>query len=366
MRTDEFDYPLPGELIAQAPADRRDDSRLMVVRRDNGEVIHAHFRDLPQFLPSDSRFFRNVARVFPARLPGQRPTGGAVECLLLRPGADPWEFWCLLKPGRRLTPGTRFGLPGLYEAEVIEKRADGENRARFTPLAGQSSVAAIAEDAGRLPLPPYIEQARKESGQARDWTGLDRERYQTIYADPRRAVAAAAPTAGLHFTPELIAALADAGATFHDITLHVGLDTFRPISAENVEDHAIHRELYEISPSALATCRHGGGGPRVAVGTTSLRALEDYAIRQRISPTGADCAPFVAEADIFIYPPRCFAATDVLITNFHLPRSTLLCLVSAFLAPGETRGIKWLKELYQVAISRRYRFYSYGDAMLIL
>jgi len=363
MRTEELDYPLPRELIAQAPADRRDHSRLMVVNRATGRVSHAQFRDLPEFLPDAARIFRNNARVFRARLPGKRLTGGAVECLLLRPAAQEWEFWCLLKPGRKLAEGTGFGLDGAYRAEVIEKRSDGENRVRFIPLAGQSSVAEIAETTGSLPLPPYIEQARDESGIERDWAALDRERYQTVYADPRRNVAAAAPTAGLHFTDELIARLANDGAAFFDITLQVGLDTFRPISAKRIEDHTIHREFYEISREARrATTR--GEGPRVAVGTTSLRALEDFAEKCSAEPCADE--PFTAEADIYIYPPFTFSVVDALITNFHLPRSTLLCLVGAFLKPGEPDGITWLKVLYQEAIARHYRFYSYGDAMLIL
>lgn len=359
MQTDDFDYPLPAELIAQAPADKRDNSRLMVVHRQTGAVQHAHFHDLPDILPP-SRIFRNNACVFRARLPAKRPTGGAVECLLLHPAEKPWEFWCLLKPGRRLPEGAAFGVDGVFQAEVLEKRPDGENRVRFTPLAGQGSVTAIAEGAGNLPLPPYIEQARKEADAGRDWSDFDRERYQTVYADPARKVAAAAPTAGLHFTPELIAQLGDLGTTFHDVTLHVGLDTFRPISVDRIEDHIIHREFYEL-PAATRQAADGAGLPRVAVGTTSLRALEDYARKRTAEP-----GPFSDEADIFIYPPADFAVVDSLITNFHLPRSTLLCLVSAFLSPNRLEGIKWLKELYSEAISLRYRFYSYGDAMLLL
>ncbi|WP_269540378.1 tRNA preQ1(34) S-adenosylmethionine ribosyltransferase-isomerase QueA [Cerasicoccus fimbriatus] len=360
MQTEEFNYPLPEELIAQAPADRRDHSRLMVVNRQSREITHAHFHDLPDFLPA-SRIFRNNACVFRARLPARRPTGGAVECLLLHPAEKPWEFWCLLKPGRRLPEGTTFGVENVFSAEVVEKRIDGENRVRFTPLAGQDSVTAIAEQAGNLPLPPYIEQARKEADAAKDWSDFDRERYQTVYADPARKVAAAAPTAGLHFTPALIEQLKGAGSTFHDVTLHVGLDTFRPINVDRIEDHEIHREFYEIAESTRQALAANTGGPRVAVGTTSLRAVEDYA-RKAPGETG----PFAAEADIFIYPPAQFQLVDSLITNFHLPKSTLLCLVSGFLTPGSLDGIKWLKELYREAISLRYRFYSYGDAMLLI
>lgn len=359
MNTDEFDYPLPPELIAQAPADRRDDSRLMVVNRQTRSVEHAHFRDLPDFLPT-CRLFRNNACVFRARLPAKRPTGGAVECLLLHPAEKPWEFWCLLKPGRRLPEGATFGVDGVFRAEVVEKRPDGENRVLFTPLAGQDSVTAIAESAGKLPLPPYIEQARREADAAKDWSALDQERYQTVYADPERKVAAAAPTAGLHFTPGLMEQLRGAGTSLHDVTLHVGLDTFRPISVERIEDHEIHREFYEL-PATTREALEAPGAPRFAVGTTSLRAIEDYARKRTDAP-----GPFSAEADIFIYPPAEFAMVDGLITNFHLPRSTLLCLVSAFLSPGDNTGIKWLKELYQEAITLRYRFYSYGDAMLLL
>ncbi|WP_309384052.1 tRNA preQ1(34) S-adenosylmethionine ribosyltransferase-isomerase QueA [Cerasicoccus frondis] len=360
MQTDEFDYPLPEELIAQAPADRRDHSRLMVVNRATGEITHTHFRNLPEFLPA-CRVFRNNACVFRARLPAKRPTGGAVECLLLHPAEKPWEFWCLLKPGRRLQEGATFGVDGVFSAEVVEKRPDGENRVRFTPLAGQDSVTGIAEMAGNLPLPPYIEQARREADASKDWSSFDRERYQTVYADPARKVAAAAPTAGLHFTPELIEQLKAAGSSFHDVTLHVGLDTFRPISVDRIEDHEIHREFYEIAETTRQALVTETGGPRLAVGTTSLRAVEDYA-RKMPDASG----PFAAEADIFIYPPAQFQLIDSLITNFHLPRSTLLCLVSGFLTPGSLDGIKWLKELYQEAISLRYRFYSYGDAMLLV
>ncbi|MEO0794977.1 MAG: tRNA preQ1(34) S-adenosylmethionine ribosyltransferase-isomerase QueA [Verrucomicrobiota bacterium] len=363
MLTKEFDYPLPAELIAQAPADRRDDSRLMIVERDTQQITHAHFRDIGDFLPKSARIFRNNACVFRARLPAKRSTGGAVECLLLHPGKNEWEFWCLLRPGRRLQEGAVFGIDGIFSAEVIEKRADGENRVRFTPLKGQQSVTEIAEMAGNLPLPPYIEQARQESADHRDWQKLDQERYQTVYADRDQKVAAAAPTAGLHFTPELVQKIADQGAQFHDVTLHVGLDTFRPISVEKIEDHLIHREFYEISLESRKALLDKASGPRIAVGTTSLRALEDYASKMQGYSEGT---PFSAEADIFIYPPNQFHLVDGLITNFHLPKSTLLCLVSAFLTPGSMEGIKWLKDLYSQAIHHRYRFYSYGDAMLIL
>ncbi|QYY34745.1 tRNA preQ1(34) S-adenosylmethionine ribosyltransferase-isomerase QueA [Ruficoccus sp. ZRK36] len=360
MNTDVFDYPLPPELIAQVPAQQRDESRLMVVNRTTREVTHTVFRELPKHLPTGTRFFRNSASVFKARLRGQRVTGGAVECLLLHPDRDKDRFWCLLKPGKKLQPGSTFSGPG-YLAEVLDVKPTGERLVHFSVEGVDKNVIALTDRIGEVPLPPYIERSREADPSLRQ---LDETRYQTVYADPSHKVAAAAPTAGLHFTPELLATVVRDGARFYDVRLHVGLDTFQPIKAERIEDHLIHREIYEIPPQARQALANKADGPRIAVGTTSLRACEDYT---RKAPAGADLSEtYVGEADLFVYPPAVCSSAEGLITNFHLPRSTLLCLVSAFLTPGSTDGIKWLKELYAEAIAMEYRFYSYGDAMLIL
>ena len=222
------------------------------------------------------------------------------------------------------------------------------------------SIVDVANRLGDVPLPPYIERADPAAARPRDI-----ERYQTVYADRARQVAVAAPTAGLHFTPELLATLAAQGVGAAEVTLHVGLGTFKPIDASNVEDHAIHRELYELpvaTQRALFPATRSATGRRIAVGTTTVRSVEDF-LSKHTAPLDH---PHFAEAGIFIYPPRTFAGVDALITNFHQPRSTLLCLVSSFLTPGSTDGIDWLKEIYAEAIAREYRFLSYGDAMLIL
>lgn len=415
LATDLFDYPLPERLIAQQPAQRRDESRLLVVDRKTRTLAHRHFRDLPEYLRAGDTLFRNNAAVIPARLHAVRPTGGAVECLLLRPaisgqqsavssqssdqnpqvsglsasvsrsenrgqtpgGQQPATaksqvseaWWCLLRPGKKLPVGATFSRENLFTGTVLEKTEDGLARVSFATYDGD--ILAVANRIGEMPLPPYITGHDSEEAHR-----IDRERYQTVYADRGHQVAAAAPTAGLHFTPELLAALAAQGVAFADLTLHVGLGTFRPITAERIEDHAIHREVYEI-PAATQAALFAGKGRRIAVGTTSVRSIEDWLSR---SPEGhreasagsrGDPAPqpqgdFMGEAGIFIYPPRDFRGVDVLITNFHQPRSTLLCLVSAFLTPGSTDGIAWLKEIYAEAVAREYRFFSYGDAMIIL
>ncbi len=390
LSTDLFDYPLPERLIAQQPAQRRDESRLLVVDRNTRALTHRHFRDLPEYLRAGDTLFRNNAAVIPARLHATRPTGGHVECLLLRPAAGTRTFglqerdsrsarsgtphsaistphsdawWCLLRPGKKLPVGATFAREGFFTGTVLEKTDDGLARVSFATTDGD--IIAVANRIGEMPLPPYISGHDNEEAHR-----LDRERYQTVYADRGHQVAAAAPTAGLHFTPELLATLGAQGVTFADLTLHVGLGTFRPIMSEKIEDHAIHREVYEI-PAATQRALFAGAGRRIAVGTTSVRSIEDFLSR---SPEGHREAPrddtpktdFLGEAGIFIYPPRVFRGVDVLITNFHQPRSTLLCLVSAFLTPGSTDGIAWLKEIYAEAVAREYRFFSYGDAMLIL
>ena len=355
MKTELFDYALPEELIAQTPAGRRDESRLLVVDRRTQAVEHRVFAELPDIVGGRFAFFRNNASVIPARLFGQRPTGGRVECFLHQPAAGVNEWWCLLRPGRKLPPGSVFGREGLFTATVGAKDEDRGYRVAFT-TPGRASILDVAHEIGEVPLPPYIQ--RQDAAVLRP---LDRERYGTVYADGAKRVAVAAPTAGLHFTPEVLDRLGAAGATCHDLTLHVGRGTFRPIQTDEIEAHQIHHECYEV-PAATQAALFAAAGRRLAVGTTSVRTIEDF-LAKHAAPTGANC---LDEAGLFIHPPRSFRGVEALITNFHQPRSTLLCLVAAFLAPGRTAGIAWLQELYAEAIARRYRFFSYGDAMLIL
>jgi len=362
LATDLFDYVLPEHLIAQTPAARRDGSRLLVVHRAERRIEHRSFTDLGEYLRPGDTLFRNNAAVLPARLLAQRPTGGAVECLLLRPAAsgDENDWWCLLRPGKKLPLGATFGVPGAFTGTVREKDPEGAARVTFT-CESATNIVAVANQVGEVPLPPYI--ARQHTAEERT---ADLERYQTVYADRARQVAAAAPTAGLHFTPELLARLEAAGVRSADLTLHVGLGTFKPIATETIEAHAIHREIYEIPPSTQAAALAPAAGTRrIAVGTTSVRTLEDFSRKHPVGTPAAEHA-ILDEAAIYLYPPMRFAAVDALITNFHQPRSTLLCLVSAFLTPGSSDGIAWLHEIYAEAIARKYRFFSYGDAMLIL
>jgi S-adenosylmethionine:tRNA ribosyltransferase-isomerase len=358
LNTELFDYELPARLIAQTPAACRDQSRLLVVDRAAHTVAHHVFADLPQFLHAGDTLFRNTAAVLPARLHAFRPSGGAVECLLLRPepsrGTETW--WCLVRPAKKLPAGATFAHPGGdFQGKILDQQSGGGALVGFTTRTGEP-ITVIANRLGDVPLPPYIERRGTPDERA-----ADLERYQTVYADRARQVAVAAPTAGLHFTPGLLAALTAQGVSTADLTLHVGLGTFRPIATDTIEAHAIHREIYEL-PTVAQRALFRYAGRRIAVGTTSVRAIEDF-LENQAGPTDHPC---IAEADIFIYPPRVFRGVDALITNFHQPRSTLLCLVAAFLAPGSTDGIAWLKEIYAEAIAREYRFFSYGDAMLIL
>jgi S-adenosylmethionine:tRNA ribosyltransferase-isomerase len=363
LATDLFDYALPSHLVAQSPALQRDHSRLLVVDRAAHSLAHHTFAELPQFLRSGDILFRNNAAVLPARLHAQRPTGGQVECFLLRPAGEANVWRCLVKPGKKLPVGATFAhASGAFRGEIVAKEMDGSALVRFITSEGEP-ITAVANRLGDVPLPPYIERpdddapALHAAQRARDV-----ERYQTVYADRSRQVAVAAPTAGLHFTPELLATLAVAGVRTAEVTLHVGLGTFQPISSAMIEAHAIHRETYELPVATQQALFPPHQGRRVAVGTTTVRTVEDF-LATHGAPT--DHA-HVAEAGIFIYPPRTFRGVDALITNFHQPRSTLLCLVAAFLSPGSTDGIAWLKEIYAEAIAREYRFFSYGDAMLIL
>ena len=333
----------------------------MVVDRATRTFSHHTFANLPQFLRAGDTLFRNNAAVLPARLHARRPTGGLIECLLLRPdtthGDNAW--WCLVRPGKKLPVAATFDHEGDFSGTVLAKDPVGAALVRFTTPAGQT-IVDVANRLGHVPLPPYIERADPTAERPRDI-----ESYQTVYADRSRQVAVAAPTAGLHFTPELLTQLSKQGVTAAEVTLHVGLGTFKPIDTTHVEAHPIHRELYELpiaTQRALFPSTRTAAGRRIAIGTTTVRSVEDF-MQNHDAPL--DRTHF-AEAGIYIYPPRPFLGVDALITNFHQPRSTLLCLVSAFLTPGSTDGIAWLQELYTEAIAREYRFFSYGDAMLIL
>ena len=364
LATDLFDYALPPHLIAQTPAARRDESRLLVVDRASRTLSHHRFADLPQFLRTGDTLLRNNAAVLPARLHARRPTGGQVECFLLRPveGVRTWR--CLIKPGRRLPVGATFAhADGAFEATVVGKEPDGSALVRFTTPNGEP-ITVVANRLGEVPLPPYIERKEEDVRMDSARRHADLERYQTVYANRQRQVAVAAPTAGLHFTPELLAVVVAQGVRTADVTLHVGLGTFQPIATDTIAEHAIHREIYEVPAATQRALFPPWSGRRIAVGTTTVRTIEDFLERQP-APLSDD-ATWTAEAGIFIYPPREFRGIDALITNFHQPRSTLLCLVSAFLTPGSIDGVAWIKAIYAEAIAREYRFFSYGDAMLIV
>ncbi len=355
MKTAEFDYDLPPELIAQEPVEPRDTSRLMVVKRESGEILHRHFYNMPDFLEWGDLLIHNKSRVIPARLFARKPTGGQVEILLLRQrDATTWEA---LVGGKCVRPGLWLTLldapdgdPIDAEAEVVER---GERAMRV--LRFDRPALEIADEVGVTPLPPYIHKELE-----------DAERYQTIYA--HKPGSAAAPTAGLHFTMDLLLELRDIGVQSAFITLHIGLDTFQPVHEDRIEDHQMHTEYCSLPPPVAERINQTKleGQRVVAVGTTSVRTLETAA---RIAAGGEEDAPacprqtvaaFEGETDLFIYPGFEFRAVDALITNFHLPQSTLLMLVSAF------AGKDLIGRAYAEAIQKRYRFYSFGDAMLIL
>ena len=356
MRSSDFDYPLPTQLIAQKPAQERDDSRLLVLRRSDGAVTHQRFKDLPQFLRAGDLLAWNDSKVLAARLTGNNHrSGGEFEVLLLEEKSRN-DWWVMLRPGKRARAQTRIdfrtrsGESSRVSATVVEVNAEGHRRLVF---AGCENVLDELPQLGQMPLPPYIKR------DAPDETDFDR--YQTIYAHVPGSVAA--PTAGLHFTPALLGTLRRAGVQICNVTLHVGLGTFAPVKSEELTEHVMHEERFIVSEeTAIRLNMAKAEGRRIiAVGTTSLRVLESVANEN----DGRACA-VSGRTRLFIHPPHRFRMVDALLTNFHLPRSTLLMLVSAFAAPGETRGRDLVLAAYREAIAQHYRFFSYGDAMLIL
>lgn len=353
-----FDFDLPESAIAQEPASSRSDSKLLLVDRAAGHVSSCEFSDLAILLRRPHAIYRNSVSVMRARLKATRGSGEPMEVLLIKPEDEQERVWqCMVRPGRRIRKGSPIGLPDGSVARVQDRQEDGTFTVDFGDLE-LPSVRALAAQYGKIPLPPYI---RREDDDER--ASLDAERYETVYADPNERHAIAAPTAGLHFDDEVLQRLRDHDHQIFDLRLHVGPSTFRPIKTQNVLKHDIGTETYYLPPETRHSLNSGSpqGLPRLAVGTTSLRALEDYALREPDHSRDG----FRAEAEVFITPPYNFS-TEALLTNFHLPKSTLICLVAAFLTPGSTEGIKWIKDIYAAALRAGFRFYSYGDAMLIV
>ena len=339
MKTSDFDYELPEELIAQTPAEPRDSSRMLCYRRDTDEVSHRIFRDLPEILRPGDLLVRNNTRVLPARLYGFTPHGGKVEVLLLkRRSLAEWEV--LVKPGKKAREGAELFFS--EELSLVVKGRTGEGE-RIVAFRYDGVFEDIISRLGEMPLPPYIHEKL-----------ADGERYQTVYSKVNGS--AAAPTAGLHFTPALFDRLREKGVETADILLHVGLGTFRPVKAEEITGHHMHSEYYEIDEvNADKINRAKREGRRViAVGTTSVRTLES------VADENGFVRPCRGNTEIFIFPGYRFRCVDGLITNFHLPKSTLIMLISAFL------GREKMLELYNLAVKNRYRFFSFGDAMLLL
>jgi S-adenosylmethionine:tRNA ribosyltransferase-isomerase len=340
----DLDYHLPPELIAQHPCSERTGSRLMVLDRDRREWEHSRFSKLPEYLRDGDLLVVNDTRVLPARLVGHKPTGGLVRCLLVQEQEDGcWH--ALLEASGRLRSGDVVDFGDDVTAEVIARHAETGWLIRFTP----PNIREKLQQIGRAPLPPYIRRPKQEDPHRAE----DIERYQTVFA--RRPGAIAAPTAGLHFTDELLDTVRRRGVRVTSVTLHVGLGTFLPITVERTEDHEMHEEWIAVSEDMAREVRlaRERGGRVVACGTTVVRALESAA-------QGGEVVPMTGPTGLFITPGHRFNAVDALITNFHLPRSTLLALVSAF------AGREFVLEAYRDAVDRRYRFYSYGDAMLIV
>ena len=339
MKKSDFYFDLPPELIAQTPIPERDHSRLLCMDKATGELSHMHFYDLPYLLRPGDCLVVNDSRVLPARLIGQRPSGGAAELVLLKElGNDCWE--CLCRPGKRLREGAEVLFGDRELTAVVEEILPGGNRKiRFRY---DGIFLEVLDRLGKMPLPPYIKEELS-----------DRERYQTVYS--RELGSAAAPTAGLHFTPELMAQIRSMGIPICPITLHVGLGTFRPVKEDEIEDHEMHSEfciIPEDTAQCVNRCRQNGGRV-IAVGTTSCRTLESFTDETGMLHAGSGWT------DIFIYPGYRFRCIDALITNFHLPESTLIMLVSAL------AGREHVLHAYQVAVENRYRFFSFGDAMFL-
>lgn len=339
MKTSDFDYHLPEERIAQTPVEPRHASRLLVLNRQKDALEHTNFWHVGDYLRPGDLLVINQTRVIPARVYARKPTGGRVELLLLR--REDTRTWEALVGGKGMHPGRTVEIEGGPPAEVLADLGGSRRRIRFA-----QPVEPFLEQVGQMPLPPYIHERLD-----------DPERYQTVYA--RQPGSAAAPTAGLHFTTQLMDHLREKGIGFANVTLHVGLDTFAPVTEEDPREHKIHTEWCELSPETAAAINQARrqGGRVVAVGTTSVRTLESAA---RLAQDGECVAPFAGPTDLFILPGYTFRAVDVMITNFHLPRSTLLMLVSAF------AGRERILATYQTAIEMEYRFFSFGDAMLIL
>ena len=342
LPTSAFDYQLPPELIAQYPADKRDESRLLVLDRAAGTIEHRRFRDFGAYVPPGDALVVNETRVFPARLLGTRAGGGEAEILLLRPLADPHLWEALVRPGAKLRAGKRVSITDDFTIEILDVLPDGN---RVVRLHTHDDADAAIERHGHMPLPPYMERPAE---------ALDRERYQTVYARERGSVAA--PTAGLHFTAPLLDQLAQNGVRIVKVLLHVGVGTFRPVEEEDPAAHLMHEEPYHISEAAADAINgvKAAGGKIWAVGTTVTRTLEAAADEAGLVRAGS------GSTRLFIRPGYHFRVVDHLLTNFHLPRSTLLMLVAAL------GGYPLVMRAYREAATERYRFYSYGDAMLVV
>ena len=339
MKKSDFDFELPEELIAQTPIQQRDHSRLMHLDKQTGEISHEHFYDLPRFLKKGDCLVLNDSRVLPARLIGCRSTGGSVELVLLRDlGEGRWE--CLSRPGRKTKPGTELSFGGGELTATVESVAEGGNR--IVKFHYEGIFLEVLERLGKMPLPPYIKEELQ-----------DAERYQTVYS--REVGSAAAPTAGLHFTRELLAQIEAMGVNVCYVTLHVGLGTFRPVKEDEIENHEMHSEFCVIPErtARIVTETKKAGRRVIAVGTTSCRSLESFADVDGSLPVSSGWT------NIFIYPGYQFKCIDALITNFHLPESTLIMLVSAL------AGREHVLNAYKCAVEERYRFFSFGDAMMI-
>jgi len=347
MKVSDFDFELPPALIAQEPAAERGAARLLCLDRSNGTIVHRTIRELPALLRRGDLLVANNTKVFPARLLGKRvPSGGAVECVLLSPHAEPGVWEALVHPGQKLKPGAHvvFEGPPAIHAEILERRSFGRRLVKLWTDDGVPLDDAV-DAIGHVPLPPYIKRADRAS---------DRDRYQTVFAERRGSVAA--PTAGLHFSRELLETLRENGIDRAELTLHVGYGTFQPVRVEDVEEHRLEPEHYEISPAAADAINRALDERRriVAVGTTTTRTLEAAGSQTGRVTAGAGAT------DLFIYPGFEFRVISGLLTNFHLPQSSLLMLVSAFAGRDRTLAA------YREGVERRYRFYSYGDAMLVL